>query len=186
MLKFGRPCGKGRMYVSTHAAEISPDAFAQAPAALRRRGPRRYGAGRHLHHLDARSVRPAICGARSLRRQNASSEVPDVLALTPTFVPTEAVDQPLIGLVSGHKGNDSGAVCPGWPHRGGCQPGYRDPGQGRAGANGFQVELLDEFDKQLGLSSRRAGSRSTTTPCEDYGPTATGFKGRQSARDRCT
>lgn len=100
----------------------------------------------------------------------------EVLAPTPTFVPTAQADQPLIGLVSGHKGNDSGAVCPDGLSEAAVNLDIAIRVKAGLEANGFRVELLDEFDKQLEGFRAVALVSIHNDSCEDYGPTATGFK----------
>lgn len=107
---------------------------------------------------------------------NASSEGVEPLAPTPTFVPTAQVDQPLIGLVSGHKGNDSGAVCPDGLTEAAVNLDIAIRVKAGLEANGFRVELLDEFDKRLEGFRAVALVSIHNDSCEDYGSTATGFK----------
>ncbi|MBL8093843.1 MAG: N-acetylmuramoyl-L-alanine amidase [Anaerolineales bacterium] len=107
---------------------------------------------------------------------NASGDPVPVIAPTPTLAPTAAVDQPLIGLVSGHKGNDPGAVCPDGLSEAAINLDIAIRVKAGLEANGFRVELLDEFDKRLEGFRAVALVSIHNDSCEDYGPTATGYK----------
>ncbi|HRF50261.1 MAG TPA: N-acetylmuramoyl-L-alanine amidase [Anaerolineales bacterium] len=103
-------------------------------------------------------------------------ESPVAAAPTPTAAPTAVADQPLVGLVSGHKGNDAGAVCPDGLTEAAVNLDIAIRVKAGLEANGFRVELLDEFDKRLEGLRAVALISIHNDSCEDYGPTATGFK----------
>jgi N-acetylmuramoyl-L-alanine amidase len=91
-----------------------------------------------------------------------------------TLVPTAAI--PRIGLVSGHHGNDSGAVCQDGLTEAQVNYDIASRVAGEMRQRGYRVDVLDEFDPRLNnyrallLLSLHADS------CEYINEEATGFK----------
>jgi N-acetylmuramoyl-L-alanine amidase len=94
--------------------------------------------------------------------------------LPPT--PSPISELPLVGLVSGHKGNDAGAVCPDGLTE--AQVNYDIALRVKAGleANGFHVDLLDEFDPRLEAYQALALVSIHNDSCEYVNDLATGYK----------
>ena len=98
---------------------------------------------------------------------------PDSTPIPPTPTPSPA---PRVGIVAGHKGNDSGAVCPDGLTEAAVNFEVASRVKLNLEAAGYQVDLLDEFDdrlvgyKALALASIHADS------CDYINDIATGFK----------
>ncbi len=90
--------------------------------------------------------------------------------------PTPVQTTPLIGIVSGHKGNDSGAVCPDGLTE--ASVNYDIAVRVKAGleANGFQVDVLDEFDQRLEGYKALAVLSIHNDSCDYVNEQATGYK----------
>jgi N-acetylmuramoyl-L-alanine amidase len=92
----------------------------------------------------------------------------------PTPIPTVAI--PRIGIVSGHHGNDSGAVCPDGLTEASVNYDIANRVAGEMRQRGYRVDVLDEFDPRLNdyrallLLSIHADS------CDYINDEATGFK----------
>lgn len=97
---------------------------------------------------------------------------------TPTALPTSTpvVAVPRIGLVAGHRGNDSGAVCPDGLTEAAVNLDIATRVQQGLVANGFEVDLLDEFDKRLERYEALAVVSIHNDSCEYINELATGFK----------
>lgn len=108
-------------------------------------------------------------GALSLPR-----ETPVATAAPATAAP--ARELPLVGLVAGHKGNDSGAACPDGLTE--AQVNLDIATRVKAGleANGFRVDLLEEFDPRLDKYQALALISIHNDSCEYVNDLATGFK----------
>lgn len=89
-----------------------------------------------------------------------------------------------IGIVAGHWGNDSGAVCPNGVTEAEVNLAIASLVQQKLTAQGFQVDLLQEFDPRLQGYQAAALVSIHNDSCEDYGPEATGFKVAQSVSSR--
>lgn len=110
----------------------------------------------------------------ALQRVNAATT-----PLGPTLPPPTATPAlPKIGLVAGHAGNDSGAVCPDGLTEAAVNLDIATRVQAGLGANGFQVDLLDEFDQRLNGYQALAVVAIHNDSCAfiDADPPATGFK----------
>ncbi|MBL8056548.1 MAG: N-acetylmuramoyl-L-alanine amidase [Anaerolineales bacterium] len=112
-----------------------------------------------------------LAGALNVQRVESVS-TPAAVALPPTAVPA----RPLIGLVAGHKGNDSGAVCADGLTE--AQVNYDIALRVQAGleANGFQVDVLDEFDPRLDQYQALALVSIHNDSCDYINDLATGYK----------
>jgi N-acetylmuramoyl-L-alanine amidase len=111
--------------------------------------------------------------ANALSPQNAS--LPSLVTpLPPT--PTPPPSAPRIGLVSGHRGNDSGAACPDGLTEAALN--YDIAVRAKAGleASGFQVDILDEFDNRLTGYRAVALVSIHNDSCQYINELATGFK----------
>lgn len=99
---------------------------------------------------------------------------------TPTVTPwpsaTPVVAAPRIGLVAGHKGNDSGAVCPDGLTEAAVNLDLAMRVQAGLMLNGFAVDLLDEFDQRLEGYQALAVVSIHNDSCEYINELATGFK----------
>jgi N-acetylmuramoyl-L-alanine amidase len=103
----------------------------------------------------------------------ATQSGPDITAVAPT--PTEPVD-PVVGIVAGHKGNDSGAVCPDGLTEAAINLEVANRVKLNLEAAGYQVALLDEFDDRLvGLKALALVSIHADS-CDFINELATGFK----------
>ncbi|MCS6909002.1 MAG: N-acetylmuramoyl-L-alanine amidase [Anaerolineales bacterium] len=111
--------------------------------------------------------------ADALSPRNAGLPNP-VTPLPPT--PTPLLSAPRIGLVSGHRGNDSGAVCPDGLTE--ADLNYDIALRVKAGleAAGFQVDILDEFDNRLTGYRALALVSIHNDSCQYINELATGFK----------
>lgn len=106
------------------------------------------------------------------------------LLLTPQAVnnPSAPVQQPLrIGIVAGHRGNDSGAVCvddTGKVTLTEADVNYQIASlvQKKLNDRGFQVDLLNEFDTRLNGYRAVAIVSIHNDSCEYINDEATGFK----------
>lgn len=88
--------------------------------------------------------------------------------------PTTASDTPRVGVVAGHAGYDSGAVCPdGWTEADVNQI-MAEEVQSLLQRRGYQVDLLQEFDERLNGYSADALVSIHADSCDV--PGATGFK----------
>lgn len=91
-------------------------------------------------------------------------------------LPTPNRPLPRIGVVAGHKGNDSGAVCPDGLTEATVNLDVAMRVKAGLEANGFQVDLLDEFDPRLEGYQALAVISIHNDSCEYINDQATGFK----------
>ncbi len=93
-------------------------------------------------------------------------------------VATAAAPQARIGIVAGHNGpqNDPGAVCPDGLTEAGVNKDIATRVQAGLTANGFQVDLLDEFDPRLEGYQALAVVSIHNDSCAYINDLATGFK----------
>jgi N-acetylmuramoyl-L-alanine amidase len=115
------------------------------------------------------------------------------LILTPQAAPNTTISTPLpqlrIGIVAGHNGNDSGAVC--MDENGEVDLKEADVNleiaelvQKSLEAQGFQVDLLNEFDTRLNGYRAVALISIHNDSCEYVNDEATGFKVASSLETR--
>jgi N-acetylmuramoyl-L-alanine amidase len=99
---------------------------------------------------------------------------------TPAPMVTAPPDRtlPQIGLVAGHAGNDSGAVCPDGLTEASVNLDISTRVKAGLEANGFQVDLLNEYDARLEGYQALAVVSIHNDSCAfiDAVPPATGFK----------
>jgi N-acetylmuramoyl-L-alanine amidase len=122
---------------------------------------------------------PGTFSPGDLAQQLASmldlSPVEPIPTLLPA-TPTPAQDAPLIAIVSGHKGNDSGSVCPDGLTE--ATVNYDIAIRVKAGleANSFRVDVLDEFDQRLDGYKALAVVSIHNDSCDYVNELATGYK----------
>jgi len=113
-------------------------------------------------------VAAQIASALDLRRVGSVS--------TPPPAPTTSRPLPRIGIVAGHKGNDSGAVCPDGLTEASVNLDIATRVKAGLEANGFQVDVLDEFDPRLEGYQALAVVSIHNDSCAYINDQATGFK----------
>ncbi len=94
------------------------------------------------------------------------------VTLTPISTPNWALR---IGVVSGHRGNDSGAVCPDGLTEASINFNVATMVVRDLRAFGYTVDLLDEFDPRLNNYQAVALVSIHANSCQDYGYTASGY-----------
>ena len=92
-------------------------------------------------------------------------------SLTPTARP-----RPRIGIVAGHWGNDSGAICPDGLSEVDINLNVATRVKEKLSAEGFDVDLLQEFDEQLEQYQALALISIHADTCQFIDNNATGFK----------
>ncbi len=109
--------------------------------------------------------------ARALAASGKTSLTQTAAAGVPAGFPTNK-----IGIVVGHRGNDSGAVCPNGLTEVEINSNVAAFVQKKLTKMGYEVELLDEFDARL--AGYQAGLLLSihSDSCEYYNDNATGFK----------
>ncbi len=97
--------------------------------------------------------------------------------LAPTTGPTPTPhSRPLIGIVAGHWGNDSGAVCADGLTEGEINQTIASLVQKQLNAKGFDVDLLKEFDARLTGYQALALVSIHADSCDYINDQATGYK----------
>lgn len=91
----------------------------------------------------------------------------------PTMTPAP---RPRIGIVSGHMGNDSGAVCPDGLTERDVNYNIATKAQKLLKDDGYEVDLLEEFDTRLTAYTALALVSIHNDSCEFINNDATGFK----------
>jgi len=105
------------------------------------------------------------------------SQIVSVPTLQPTAGPTPTPRQrPLIGIVSGHWGNDSGTVCPDGLTEAEVNQNIATLVQKQLISKGFDVDLLKEFDPRLTGYQAAALVSIHADSCNYINDQATGFK----------
>ncbi len=96
----------------------------------------------------------------------------------PVLAPTDVPPLPQIGIVAGHSGpqNDPGAVCPNGVTEAMVNLDLATRVKLGLEANGFAVDLLDEFDDRLEGYQALAVVSIHNDSCEFFGEGATGYK----------
>ncbi len=113
-------------------------------------------------------VAAQIASALAFSRVNSVS--------TPVPPTVDARPRPRLGVVAGHKGNDSGAVCPDGLTEAQVNLDIATRVQAGLEANGFQVDVLDEFDQRLEGYQALAVVSIHNDSCDYINAEATGFK----------
>ncbi|MFZ3070701.1 MAG: N-acetylmuramoyl-L-alanine amidase [Anaerolineaceae bacterium] len=109
--------------------------------------------------------------ANALAAQNQANEDDAALADMPADFPTNK-----IGIVVGHRGNDSGAVCANGITEVEVNSNVATFVQQKLTDLGYEVELLDEFDSRLSGYQARLLLSIHADSCDYINDTATGFK----------
>lgn len=118
----------------------------------------------------------------SLLPSSAASRIAVALAtrvgLASPAVPATSTQRPAprIGIVAGHKGNDSGAVCPDGLTEASVNLDVANRVRAGLQSAGFQVDLLDEFDERLVGYKALALVSVHADSCEYINDQATGYK----------
>jgi N-acetylmuramoyl-L-alanine amidase len=112
--------------------------------------------------------------------QTPSWEISQIAPL-PTRIPTLVATttphlRPLIGIVSGHWGNDSGAVCPDGLTEAQINQNIATQVQKKLIEKGFDVDLLKEFDTRLNGYNALALVSIHADSCDYINDQATGYK----------
>ena len=94
--------------------------------------------------------------------------------LVPTPLPTPNWAKK-IGIVSGHRGNDSGAVCPDGLTEASVNLSVAELVVQNLRALGYTVDLLDEFDPRLNDYQAAALVSIHANTCQDFGQPVSGF-----------
>jgi N-acetylmuramoyl-L-alanine amidase len=122
--------------------------------------------------FSAATLAAQVASALDFQRVEAvSTEAPAVAATA-----TPPAEAPRIGIVSGHKGNDSGAVCPDGLTEAAVNFDIAVRVQAGLEANGFFVDLLDEFDQRLDGYRALALVSIHNDSCDYINDLATGYK----------
>ena len=87
-----------------------------------------------------------------------------------------------IGLIAGHKGSDSGAVCNDGLTEAEVNLNITEKVAGALLAQGIHADILDEFDPRLGNYGGTAVISIHADSCVDYNDLATGYKVAPSSR----
>lgn len=94
----------------------------------------------------------------------------------PTYPTPTPLPAPRIGIVAGHYGNDSGAVCPDGLTEVQVNLSIASRVHQKLSEQGYQVDLLQEFDPRLAGYRGLALVSIHNDTCEALGPEFTGFK----------
>lgn len=95
--------------------------------------------------------------------------------------PSDGTRPPRIGLVSGHRGSDSGAVCPDGLTEAQLNSSHAQRIAGLLRAQGFLVDILNEFDPRLEGYRAAALVSIHADSCTYINDFATGFKVARAA-----
>lgn len=112
---------------------------------------------------------------RMFQAMSPSQVVPPVDGTETAATPAPSL-RPRIGLVAGHWGNDSGAVCPDGLTEAEVNLKIASMVQEILAGEGYQVDLLKEFDPMLAGYQAVALVSIHNDSCEYYGDQATGYK----------
>ncbi len=94
--------------------------------------------------------------------------------VVPTALPTPNWARK-IGIVSGHRGNDSGAVCPDGLTEASVNLNVAEQVVQNLRGDGYTVDLLDEFDPRLNGYQAAALVSLHSNTCQDFGEPVSGF-----------
>jgi N-acetylmuramoyl-L-alanine amidase len=108
-------------------------------------------------------------------RQSLSIAVAtDAMTAVPTVLPTPNWAR-RIGIVSGHRGNDSGAVCPDGLTEASINLSVAELVVRSLRGLGYTVDLLDEFDPRLTDYQAAAMVSIHSNTCQNFGEPVSGF-----------
>jgi len=111
--------------------------------------------------------------ARDIARAMATRVGRNASPLPPTNTPEP---RELIGIVAGHSGNDSGAVCPDGLTEAEINLNIAEQVEDTLYSEGFDVDILNEFDDRLTNYSARALVSIHADSCDYINDEATGYK----------
>jgi N-acetylmuramoyl-L-alanine amidase len=124
---------------------------------------------------------------QALLNETASqAQQPALATVTPSANSTQPSNASgiRIGIVAGHKGNDSGAVCPDGLQEVAVNTDIATRVQTALIANGYTVDVLDEFDSRLQEYRANALVSIHADSCQYINEFATGFKVAGSSESR--
>ncbi|MEO8395834.1 MAG: N-acetylmuramoyl-L-alanine amidase, partial [Chloroflexota bacterium] len=98
----------------------------------------------------------------------------DAVTQVPTALPTPNWARK-IGIVSGHRGNDSGAVCPDGLTEASINLSVAELVVQNLRGVGYTVDLLDEFDPRLQNYQAATLLSIHSNTCQDFGEAVNGF-----------
>jgi N-acetylmuramoyl-L-alanine amidase len=128
-------------------------------------------------NFSASALAAQLANALNVQRvESVNTPVP------PTATPVRQA--PRVGIVSGHKGNDSGAVCADGLTEAAVNYDIAIRVQAGLESNGFQVDVLDEFDQRLEGYQALALVSIHNDSCEYVNELATGFKVARAIKSR--
>ncbi|MFQ5409594.1 MAG: N-acetylmuramoyl-L-alanine amidase [Anaerolineales bacterium] len=119
--------------------------------------------------------------ARGIALALATEVGPATTAVPPTAT---SEPRPVVGIVSGHLGNDAGAVCPDGLTEADINLEVANRVQANLEQAGFQVDLLNEFDARLSGYRARALVSVHADSCDYINDVATGYKVTGSLESR--
>ncbi|MGQ0605310.1 MAG: N-acetylmuramoyl-L-alanine amidase family protein [Anaerolineales bacterium] len=124
------------------------------------------------------SLAEQLAGVLNVRQPESNITAVPVTVTQPPATPTAGIESLRIGLVAGHNGpqNDPGAVCPDGLTEAGINHDIATRIKAGLEANGFQVDLLDEFDPRLENYRALALVSIHNDSCEYINELATGYK----------
>lgn len=124
------------------------------------------------------SVMPPAYPSNALSKYDQSVYLANVQKASLSSVAPTVTKHPLglIGIVAGHKGNDSGAVCPDGLTEASVNLDIAKRVKSGLKALGYQVDLLDEFDSRLMGYDALAVISIHNDSCVYINDEATGFK----------
>ena len=123
----------------------------------------------------------------SARQSLSIAVATDAVTRVPTALPTPNWAQ-RIGIVSGHRGNDSGAVCHDGLTEASINLAVAEQVVQNLRGSGYTVDLLDEFDPRLTNYQAAALVSIHSNTCQDFGEPVSGYiiaasAGRISSRN---
>jgi len=123
------------------------------------------------------SLLPSVV-AQQIADVIATAQLQGTPTALPVVAPTEAPPKPKIGIVAGHNGpqNDPGAVCPNGTTEAMVNRDIATRVKAGLEANGFAVDLLDEYDDRLEGYQALAVVSIHNDSCDYVSDTATGYK----------
>lgn len=110
----------------------------------------------------------------SARQSLSIAVATDAMTAVPTALPTPNWAR-RIGIVSGHRGNDSGAVCPDGLTEASINLSVAELVVRNLRGMGYTVDLLDEFDPRLTDYQAAAMVSIHANTCQDFGELVSGF-----------
>jgi N-acetylmuramoyl-L-alanine amidase len=116
-----------------------------------------------------------LFSGQTINRMFQAWQANPTLVAQPVIAPVES-NTGRIGIVSGHWNNDAGSVCPNGLKEADVNLTIASLVQQKLTKEGFQVDLLEEFDSRLTQYQAIALVSIHSDTCEYLNDTATGFK----------